>query len=321
MSLEAFMDSPSHGFKRKSSTINDDLKENPKGVNLVDYSQLVLSTMMATYKPGEQLDVNMMRHLILNTLRSNVLKNKKQYPLTILCVDNGQGGYWRKQQAWYYKHSRSKQREDSGYDFKTIFEGMEIIKKEIIENLPYVVLDVKGMEADDHIAIMSMKFAKQGVPILITSSDGDFTQLHDLPNIKQWSPIQKKWVKPKNGSAKNDLKFKCFKGDKKDGIASINAESDHYAQDEIKRAPAIRSSELEKWMNTKEEDLPFILSTKQYERYLENKKLLDLRMIPDTMKEKSIEAFTDHKLAPRKNIYPYFVKSGLVKLMDAVSEF
>lgn len=297
------------------------LTDIPIGVNLVDYSQICISTLMATYKPTDEIDCDMIRHLILNTLRANVMKSKKTHPRVILCIDNGQGGYWRKKLASYYKSRRKKNRDKSGWDFDSLFKYMKMIEEEIIENLPYIVMNIPGMEADDHIGILTKYYLQKGAKVKITSSDGDFTQLHVNKDVTQWSPIQSKWVKPKHGSPQADLRFKCLKGDSKDGIASIKCPSDHYAQEDAPRATPIRKPELDEWMGMKESDLLESLDSDMKARYLENKKLLDLTMIPDNLVSQAIERHDNYMVPTRSKILPYFAKHKLAKLIPNTTDF
>ncbi|AGB07008.1 ribonuclease H [Vibrio phage ValKK3] len=310
MSLEGF-------FKRKTKSFDG----MPAGVNLVDFSQIVLSTIMATYKPTDLLTVDLIRHIVLNTLRSNVLKNKLKYPRIILCIDNGKGGYWRKKEAWYYKYKRSEQRDDSGWDFETIFNAMAQIKEEIKENMPYYVMDIEGVEADDHIGVLTNYYVSKNVPVLITSSDGDFTQLHTSKLVRQWSPIQKKWVKPKHGSPEMDIMFKCIKGDKKDGIAPLKAPNDHYTHGDGRRAPSVRKEELRTLMTSTPDELKKLLTEEQFARYEENRKLLDFAFIPKNISDSIIEQFEAQKPAPRSKIMMYFASKKLDKLIESMSEF
>lgn len=328
MSLESFFTgttaSPaaqvSGGFKRPGQgNLVKDIRDFV-GVNLVDYSQIVLSTIMATFKPTDELSVDLIRHVVLSTIRANVLKNKQKYPHVVLAIDNGVGGYWRKQKAWYYKYKRTSQREESGWNYDIIFKAMAEVKGEIIENLPYVVIDVQGTEADDIIAVLTKHHASKGTPVLITSSDGDFTQLHHYKSVKQWSPMQKKFVKPTHGSPKLDLLYKCFKGDRKDGIAPFKASSSHYA-DGTGRSPSITENELQRLMTATEEELMTMLSEEHYNRYIENRELLDFEFIPQKISSKILDVYQNYSIAPRSKIYPYFVAKKLTKLMTSVSEF
>ncbi len=310
MGLEGF-------FKRKSKTIEGE----PDGVNLVDFSQIVLSSIMATYKPTDLLTTDLIRHIVLNTLRSNVLKNKIKYPRIILCIDNGNGGYWRKKKAWYYKFKRSSQRDESGWDFDTIFNAMAMIRKEISENMPYWVMDIQGVEADDHIGVLTKYYVAKGVPVLITSSDGDFTQLHTDKLVRQWSPIQKKWVKPKHGSPEMDIMYKCIKGDRKDGIAPMKTTNCHYTHGDGRRAPPMRAEELRTLMTSNDEELQELLTEEQYARYTENRELLDFEFIPQDIHDSIITQFEEQRPAARSKLMMYFASHKLDKLVACMSEF
>lgn len=295
------------------------------GVNLVDFSQLVISTVMATFKPGEEITVDTMRHLCLNTIRANVSKNKQRYPTVVICVDNAKDGYWRRDVASYYKKNRSKSREESEWDWTTIFEGMATVVQELKDHMPYKVIDKTKTEADDAIAVLCKHIYQNhpGCQILITSSDGDFTQLHKFKTVKQWSPIQKKWVSCKHGSPRNDLRFKIIKGDKKDAIAGVNCRSDYViTKEEGERAPAISTKKTLEPLLKADNPLEIgILSEEQTKRYLENEVLLDFEKIPDYIRDPIIDEFDSGAVAPRRKMYPYFVSRRLVKLTESMSDF
>lgn len=293
------------------------------GVNFVDFSQLVISTMMATFKPDEKITVDFMRSLCLNTLRANVAKNKRLYPTIVICVDNAKDGYWRRDFAYYYKKTRAEKREESGWDWNTIFEGMALVVQELKDNMPYIVVDKTKTEADDTIGVLTNYVVEKhpSCQILITSSDGDFTQLHKFKQVKQWSPMMKKWVTCKHGSPRNDLRFKIVKGDKKDCVASINVRSDYYfTQEEGERAKSISTKNLLDPILNSDDPLS-LLTEEQKARYIENEILLDFDKIPDSIRDPIIDQFENGEIAPRRKIYPYFVSKRLVKLLDAINDF
>lgn len=293
------------------------------GVNLVDFSQLVISTITATFKPEDKLDVDIIRHLTLNTIRSNVSKNKKDYPTIVIAIDNAKIGYWRRDVAYYYKKNRAKSRDKSAMDWETIFEAMHLVTEELKENMPYHVISKDKTEADDVIAVLTKHISTKHpqCKILITSSDGDFTQLHKFPKVKQWSPIQKKWVVCKHGSPRNDLRYKIVKGDGKDGISSIKTRSDYkITKLDGERAPMISTI---KFLNPLlEASNPYeLLSGDELARYKENEVLLDFELIPEYISSPIIDQFENVKPAPRRNLYPYFVSKRLVKLIDHINDF
>ena len=164
---------------------------------LVDLNQVLLSGLMAqiSNKKGVKLDEDLVRHMILNILRMHVRNFRKDYGDVVLCCDNRK--YWRKEFFPFYKAGRKKSREKSDLDWHMIFDMLAKFKSELKENFPYKVIDVEGAEADDIIGTLVPRYATNE-NILILSSDGDFHQLQTYPNVKQYNPAQKKFVKSDN---------------------------------------------------------------------------------------------------------------------------
>lgn len=296
------------------------LEDERKGVNLVDFSQIIISTVLAAMDQGEKLSVDTIRHLTLNSIRSGVMKQRNEYPETVICFDNGEGGYWRKKLAFYYKGQRKKQQAKSKWDWDTIYEAINTVRDELRENMPYKTIWLRGVEADDIIAVLTKHLHKDH-NILITSGDGDFTQLQKFgKSVRQWSPIQEKWIKPKFGSPRNDLLTKIVKGDAKDGIANIKSPSDWVInKPEGKRAPSITKKILEQVYDA--DNPQELFDGDELERFQENEKLLDFELIPDDIQNDIIEQYNTVEVAPKRKIYPYFVKKRLTNLMEKVSEF
>lgn len=294
---------------------------------LIDFSQISLATAMVNFEDKQPIQLGMLRHLVLNTIKFNVSKFRKDgYNEFILCFDNSTNGYWRKDIAHYYKQHRKTNRDESDWDFKGFFENIKIITQELKDNMPYMVIDIEKIEADDIIAVLTKRFAIAEKGVMIVSSDSDFTQLHKY-KAKQWSPAQKKAVKPKFGSAKADLMYKLLKGDKKDGIAPYNVRADfHMTKLEGERCPPVATKFIEKCIDATEQELQELLLLKQTginhkERFEENKKLIDFEEIPDYIIKQINEVYDNNKIAPKSKIYPYFVKSQLTTLMKDINLF
>lgn len=295
-------------------------EEDPVGVNLIDISQLTIATLSTNFKPEEHVSEEMLRHLIIDTVRANIARHRGQYPNAIVCVDNSKNGYWRRDIAYYYKKHREKDREKSARDWDSIFTSIYKIIDELIEYYPAKIIKVDRTEADDIIGVLTKHFALQDIPVLISSGDGDFTQLHKHGNVKQWSPPLKKFVKAKHGTPYADLMYKIIKGDKKDCVAPIKCRSDYYLTHiEGERAPAC----TEKWMNEliQAEDPEMLLPDELKDRYRENRSLLDFDYIPDHIVAAIMQAYENVKPAPRGKLYSYFVKNRLVKLLGKINEF
>lgn len=270
------------------------------GVNLIDYNQIVISTLTATFKPAEPMPIELARATILSCIRKNVVMHKNNYPNVIICADNAVGGYWRKNRlAPYYKFTRKGTRQNSEFDYSNIFDIMRKILAELEQYAMYPVMNIKHIEADDHIGVLTNYFVSKGHPVLITSSDSDFTQLQTSKLVHQWSPMAKKWVSPKHGSAKNDLLYKCFKGDKKDSIANYKSESDHFAcEGKPPRMKSIYQKDLDLLLTSTEDELKYYLDDKQISRYKENRELCDLSLIPDDIKKTIMDYYFNYSVHP-----------------------
>lgn len=300
---------------------DDQVKE---GVILIDLSQIALATVMHTFDEGAKITTGMVRHLILSTLKFNAFKFKKEnYTKIIICVDNAKNGYWRRDVAYYYKKNRAEGREHSNWDWDGYFEGLRTVVEEFKQNMPYYIIDVDKAEADDSIGVLAKKFSLEGIPVLIVSSDGDFTQLHKYSNVRQWSPMQKKFVKSKTGSPALDCMTKIIKGDKKDNVASIKVRSDFwFTRVEGERTPPTKQKFVEDCLDASiEGTIEDILTTEEYKRFLENRTLIDFDYIRPDIIANILDCYNNYNLPGRGKIYSYFVKSGLSKLMKDINSF
>lgn len=292
----------------------------PDAAHLIDMSQLMIATISHTFKPEDPVSEGMIRHLILDTMRFNMTKFKAEYPMTILAFDSGNHGYWRRDIANYYKRNRKEKRDADVRDWETIFSAINKITEEFKENMPYHIIKLDKIEADDIIAVLTKKFSLEGRRILINSGDGDYTQLHKYKNVKQWSPVQKEWKKCKHGSPYKDLMVKCVKGDAKDGVASIKCRSDFIiSRIDGERAKPISSKFLQQVFDA--EDPRTLMTEEEARRFDENKKLIDFDEIPGTISDQILSAWENSKPVARGKIYNYFVMNGLNKMLQKINEF
>lgn len=223
--------------------------EPDKGALLIDLSQIALATAAFAVEPGEKFTIPLVRHMILSTLRKNALRFKSEgFDHVIITVDNAKFGYWRRQEEDYYKRNRAIARaeaeEKESFDWEGYFEGLKVVIQELKDFMPYIVIDVKFCEADDCIAVLSKYLSGLGWKVRIISSDGDFTQLHEIENVDQYSPMQKKFVKVKMGSPAEDCMAKIVKGDKKDCVASTRVRGDFFLTVDTENERTPPTSEL-----------------------------------------------------------------------------
>jgi hypothetical protein len=252
----------------------------------------------------------MIRHMVINSLRGFNLKFKKEYgDKIVLCADAGDP--WRRDIFPNYKHARRKGRVDSATDWDNIFNVITEIKHEIAENFPYVMMYVEKAEADDIIAIL-VKHTNE--PIMIISGDKDFIQLQSKPNVKQYSPIQKVFV-GEGINAKKFLHEQIIKGDRSDGIPNILSPDDIFLTGDKQRP--INKKRLEEWANVS--NIPLGSETSKY--YERNKTLIDLSCIPEELEKTIINNYKNYKVPSRSKLLPYFIEHKLKSLMSNIGDF
>lgn len=279
---------------------------------LVDLNQVLLAGLMAQIANQKgKLEESLIRHMVLNIIRTHVKNFKNEYGEIVLCCDNRK--YWRKDFFPFYKAGRKKTREKSDLDWHLIFDILAKLKQELKENFPYKVIDVEGAEADDIIGTLVPIYAPHQ-KVLILSSDGDFLQLQMYgSNVKQYNPSQKKYIKSHDPLL--ELKEKIIRGDKGDGIPNVFSPSDCFVRD-LRQKP-ITQKVIEKYMtedhNTWEDDSAKV-------GFSRNQTLIDLRNIPVDIKRKIINTYEETKPAKGK-LLNYFMEHKLKNLMDVIEEF
>ena len=121
---------------------------------IMDMNQITLASLMMhlNMTKTDEPDENMVRHMILNSIRMYRTMFNEEYGEVILTYDSKH--YWRRDFFPQYKSNRKKGREADNKNWDAIFEVLNKIKAEIKENLPYKFLEVYGAEADDIIATL-----------------------------------------------------------------------------------------------------------------------------------------------------------------------
>ena len=180
---------------------------------LLDYNAIAIGNFVVQ---KVAVDENMIRHMILNSIRMYRQKFGKEYGEMVIVADGMNN--WRKDVFPNYKVKRKKNREESSIDWTEAFRIIGMIRDEIRDNFPYKVVHQDGCEADDsiaHIAMSTQEFGRYE-PVMIISADGDFKQLQVNKNVRQYSPLTKKFVVEKNPKlelANKDAKRQAWRRD------------------------------------------------------------------------------------------------------------
>ena len=274
---------------------------------LVDFSQIVIGSFMMASKFSDA-DIDTVRPAVLNTLRIYRTKFVSEFGELILCCDDRKT--WRKDIFPNYKASRKKTRAATSIDWEKLYECLNQLKEEFTEWFPYKLIQVEKAEADDVIAILVGLINERS---LILSSDKDFVQLHKF-NVRQYSPIQKKFVE---GDPKWSLHEKIIKGDVGDGVPNIMSD-DNVFVDEGRRQKPITKKKVDAWYELKPD---MYCSSEMLRNYNRNKQLVDLGEVPESIRINITKRFETTTVGDRKRLLTYFINHRLKNLTESLSEF
>lgn len=281
---------------------------------LIDLNQVLISNLMQQINgnPKTKLDENLIRHMVLNSLRSYIKQFKNKYGDIVIACDNKH--YWRRDVFPFYKSNRKKDRQESGFDWGLIFDTLNKIRDELKEYFPYKVLDVEGAEADDVIAVLTARYSPHE-EVLILSSDKDFMQLQKYDNVVQYSPILKKYISTENPH--HYIKEHIIKGDRGDGIPNFLSPDNVFALGD--RQKPIRKDSIAKWVNMNPEE--FCTNENMLRGYKRNQVLVDLDYIPNHIQERIVDEYENVKSGSRQKMMNYFIEKRLRNMIDVLDEF
>ena len=286
---------------------------------IVDYSGIALASIIINKTFDEQL----IRHMILNSLRMYRTRYKEEYGELVLAVDASNN--WRKTAFPQYKASRKKTQKESTFDWGEAFRILNKIREEIAENFPYTVIRVDGCEADDVIGtLVSMNpdhnndFNPQ--KYMIVSSDRDFLQLQKFRNVRQFSPLLKKELSVDNPRVW--LQTHIIKGDKGDGVPNILSDDNVFVEG-FRQTP-ITQKKIDNIIEDLEEG-ELLYAASWYRNYCRNKKLIDLSETPKELRREIINNFMadkpDTRWMRRGKVFPYLVENKCNELIKSAQEF
>ena len=285
---------------------------------IVDINQIMISNLMVQIngRNAVELSEDLVRHMVLNSLRGHNKKFRKEYGEMVIACDSK--NVWRREVFPNYKAGRKATREKSEHDWDTIFSMLHTIKDEIRSFLPYKVIELETAEADDIIATLVKRTQNEVGPnhkkkILILSGDKDFIQLHG-PNVKQYNPVLNKFV-GKGEDPTIYIKEHILKGDRSDGIPNVLSDDNVFI--EGRRQRPLSKKKIESWVN----EVFMTFTEEEQNNYNRNRKLIDLSCIPPELEEKIINEFIDVKVASRDKILNYFITKKLKTLIEVIDEF
>ena len=282
---------------------------------IMDMNQISLASLMMNLNitKSNTVDEKMVRHMILNSIRMYRGDFYKEFGEIVLTYDSIR--QWRREYFPNYKAGRKKGREKDSKDWDSIFGCLNKIKEEFKENLPYKYVEVWGAEADDIIATLckNITFFNEDEKIMIVSGDKDFIQLHKYPNVKQYSPIVKKFINGHNPHLY--IKEHILKGDTSDGIPNVLSPDNTFV-DGLRQRP-LSKKKISNWIDLHIDDLQDEIK-RNYQR---NAMLINLDNVPEELEKEIMKTYSEAPCGDRSKLLNYFIKSRLKDLTETIGDF
>jgi 5'-3' exonuclease len=281
---------------------------------ILDFNGIAMGNIIVNANHGE-LNEDTIRHMILNSIRMHVKKHKAQYGQVVIACD---GGSWRRDVFPQYKWSRRNNRKESKLDFDMIFTTLNKVREEIAANMPYKVVYIRNVEADDIIGCLVEQTQEFGQmeDVMIISADKDFIQLQKHGNVKQYSPMTKKFITDPN--PRSYLFEHILKGDSSDGIPNVLSGDDTFVKG-IRQSPMTKKK-IQSYLENAEE-LERFMGQETYRNYKRNQLLVDLEYVPEAIKKDIIDTYETVKVQPRMKILNYFIKNRCKLLIECIEDF
>ena len=281
---------------------------------LIDLNQVVISNLMVQMNNyQETMDENLVRHMILNSIRSVKKRFSDEYGNVILCCDNK--NFWRKDVFPHYIAGRKKTRESSGFDWNLIFNTITQMKNDLREVFPYKIIEVHRAEADDIIGVLVKHYSKYEKTIII-SSDKDFKQLQRYPNVKQYSPILKKFLTTDNPY--KYIREHIIRGDRGDGVPNFLSPDDVFVSEQ-RQKPLVKKK-LSDWLDINRNPEDFC-DANMLRNYRRNETLVDLSFVPEEMESEILDEYNKQPIGDMSKVFDYFIKNRMILLMEEIHDF
>lgn len=266
---------------------------------------------MGPHLGNGDLQEDLLRHFILNSIRGYNTKFKATHGEMIIACDDGRS--WRREVFPYYKANRKKTRDASTLDWNMIFTSLNKIRSELKEFFPYRVIQVSGCEADDIIGTLCHRFANTNQKIMVVSGDKDFKQLQSYFNIEQYDPVKKKAIK--ENDPERYLKEHIIRGDGGDGIPNALSSDDCLVVGT--RQKSISQKKLDVWLNQD----PSTYDDTLLRGFRRNEQLIDLTFTPQAIQDEILKEFEAQAGKGRTHLMNYFITNRLKNLMGQITEF
>lgn len=275
---------------------------------ILDMNQIILQNLFSRLRDTDEIEEEIIRHLVINSIRMFRTKFHKKYGEIVLAYDGN--NYWRKEAFPHYKGLRKARQKKDGKNWNKIFGIIDKLRDEIRETFPYKTIRLQHTEADDVIAVLTKKYHTQE-DIMIVSSDKDFQQLQRYPNVHQYTLKHNNLLVCEN--PEEFLIRHIIKGDSSDGIPNILSDDDTFMNEDKRQKPCGKvkiakiAGELDEWTDT--------------DNWKRNQMLVDFNFIPDWVDDKVMDEWDKPIEGDRSKLFDYFIQHQLKNLMENLQEF
>lgn len=271
--------------------------------SLIDFNNLAVRTWCTKDIEAETdtPNVKLWKYFITDSIYKSLFKDN--ITEVILAVDDRKS--WRKLYWPRYKESRRLKRDKSKINWDVFHSEYNNFTHELMEYLPFKVLQVENAEADDIIGILARKDDGQYV---VVSNDEDYLQLYS-DRVKLYNPQKMKFVECDN--PEEFVIMKCLMGQPKDDIFNIKTPLDWPAG---QRKPGFGEVSAKKVMKSGYKE--WLEENNLVDRFHTNKVLIDFNEIPQTMKTRILNTYSNYKLADPSKIYQFFNKNQFASFIE-----
>ena len=292
---------------------------------MFDLNNLAIRTLFTggVGASSDNPDYQVWKYLIMNSIYW-AIKKFKNVDEVVLAVDSKKS--WRKLYFPRYKESRKYSKEDK-VDWETVFEIFHEFHEDIKNHLPFKVLKVRSSEADDIIGVLTNNIKDK--EIIIYSRDSDYLQCCGK-NSKVYDPHNKKFMTCDD--TERFITKKALMGQGKDDIFNAKTPLDY--PKELRRPPLgekkanqIVEGDLDSFLD---QDITY---NKEYtdengevhtyesscnirERFEYNKRLIDFRLIPDIIVERTLDAYYNYEKPHPDNMYQFFKNNQFTGFLE-----
>jgi 5'-3' exonuclease len=266
----------------------------------IDYSLICYNRVYALREDFKSMGYEILRPAILKKIFDYI---KQFSPNTVyICCDEGDS--WRKEIYPEYKSQRKAAREKSEIEWDKFFSITKDIKNEMKKFLPFKVISLKNIEADDIVSVLCRKYPEYEK--IIVTTDSDYKQLLLIPNTRLFNPATEKEVKMDRAEIIRFLEQKILTGDKSDNISSVEKRLGPKTADKL-----LDSGELDTRLL---EDPVF------REKYDLNKRLVDLSIIPKKYCNLIQEEDDSYSISDGSKLLEYFKDNKMGNFLYDISD-